>query len=89
VRPLSADDMPPVVIRAGGAVALTWSKDPKGNVCARHTCFSVVLEAKPDGRYFWQVFEDGKDSAVGTGIVTNLGAAKTKAAQFIARSDKA
>lgn len=78
-----------MVLRPGGAVTLTWSKDAKGDVCATHEPFRAVLEAKPDGRYLWQIFESGTESSIATGIATNLGAAKTKAAQFIARSDKA
>jgi hypothetical protein len=66
---------------------LKWAKQGTGWSAAEGP-FAMTATPKGDGRWDWAVFADAGVNPTATGVRSSVGAAKTAAEQFVARSGR-
>lgn len=66
---------------------MKWTSDGKDRFVCRSPDGRFTLKAsiKGDHRWSWEVFAEGNDSAMATGVANNAGGAKAAAELFVKR----
>ena len=67
-------------------MAINWTKKSGDVWSGRAGPLVLTIQPKGDGRWTWQVFDEGNPNPMASGVATSLGGAKNVVDQFVKRT---